>query len=384
MDSEKQPNLGSSSKQTLQPINSDDVAKLKIKGSSKKWSRKKKIIIFTILGLVLVLAIIAGVYIAKIVSTSEQVLDGSVSDFLTKNDKLATDQYGRSNVLVFGTSEDDEGHSGASLADSIMVVSVNQETKASIMLSIPRDLWVDYDGACGESMPSGKINALYSCAIDYNNGDKSVAAKAFADKVGDIMGVSVPYYANVNYSVIRNLTDSLGGIDVDVYSDDPRGLYDIRLDLTLPSGVSHLDGDTALKLARARNSKGGYGLSRSNFDREINQQRIVKAMQAKALSSGVLLDPNKAFSVLDSLGANMSTNIKMSELRTVFDVAGSINTDDMVSLSLTDDPKLVTTDSYNGSSIVRPEVGLVDYSAIREYIAQSFKETPAVSTDQNS
>lgn len=39
-----------------------------------------------------------------------------------------------------------------------------------------------------------------------------------------------------------------------------------------------------MKLARARNAAckpGDYGLSRSNFDREINQQRIMNAIKNK-------------------------------------------------------------------------------------------------------
>lgn len=59
------------------------------------------------------------------------------------------------------------------------------------------------------------------------------------------------------------------------------GIYDPNVNLRLPAGVSHLDGKTALKLARARNAAGGYGLHRSNFDREMNQQRIISAIFRK-------------------------------------------------------------------------------------------------------
>ena len=243
----------------------------------KSWSRRKKIIVWSITSLLVLLALIAGFYAYRIAQNTGGMFQGSMFDIF-RNDQLKTDANGRSNILIFGTSEDDPGHSGAKLADSIMVLSIDPETKDSFTVSIPRDLWVDFDTPCSVD----KINATYLCGLE---------------------------------------------------------------------------------------AKGCYGLSQSNFDREKNQQQVLKAIQDKALSSGTLVDPNKAVALTESLGDNVRTNVQTSELRTALDVAAGVRSDAMQSKVLNDPASpLVTTGSHQGQSIVRPIKGLTDYSDIHSFL----------------
>lgn len=328
----------------------------------KKWSRKKKVIItIVIIVLLAIAAIVAYGFIA--LSKVSTIFSGNPIDILTPA-RLKEDGYGRSNILVFGTSEDDEGHSGAQLADSIMVLSVDQDTSDVAMFSIPRDLWVDYGMACSVGY-SGKINATYLCGLEANNNDQKAASQYFAQIVGSTLNIDIPYYIKVDYGAVSGVTDALGGIDVDVYSDDPRGLYDVQTGLNLPPGVNHLNGQQALLLARARNSKGGYGLSRSNFDREKNQQRIIQALQQKALSIGVLANPQQALSILDSLSDNIKTNVSMSELRKALDIALAMGNNKIRSIDLTD---LLTTGTVGSASVVLPTDGQGNFTTLQSYI----------------
>ena len=341
----------------------------KVKKQRQPWSRKRKIITWSIVGVFVTLALIAGFYAYRIANNTSGIFQGNIFDALLSNDKLQTDANGRSNILIFGTSEDDPDHSGAQLADSIMVLSIDQETKDSYTVSIPRDLWVNYDTPCSVGN-SGKINATYYCGLEANSGDEDKASLAFADKVSDVIGTDIQYYVAVNYSVVRGLVDALGGVDVTIHSDDPRGIYDVATGLRIDSGTHHVNGETALDLSRARNAKGGYGLSQSNFDREKNQQQVLKAIQDKALQTGTLTNPNKIVSLTDSLGQNIRTNVKSSELRTALDVAAGVRTADMATKPLNDPANpLLTTGNHAGQSIVRPIKGLTDYSDIHTYLA---------------
>lgn len=344
--------------------NSDQPLTKQLHKKHKKWSLKKKILL-TIL-IVVILAVIAiSIYVYTMLDKVSTIFEGNVTDILTPVE-LKKDAEGRSNILVFGTSEDDAGHSGALLADSILVLSVDQNSGDVAMFSIPRDLWVTYQAPCSVGY-SGKINAAYYCGLETNGNNEVAAAESFATTVGQTVGMEIPYYIKVNYGAISGITDALGGIDVEIYSDDPRGIYDVQTGLNLPAGVNHLDGQTALMLARARNSKGGYGLSRSNFDREKNQQRIIQALQKKALSIGVLANPQQALDILNSLGDNIKTNVTMSELRKALDVALAMGDNGIRSIDISD---LLTTGRVGNASTVLPIAGQGNFTDLQNYLKQ--------------
>lgn len=347
----------------------------KAKRPHKKWSTKKKVIVTIVVIILLIIAALA-IYATTALNKVSTIFKGNAADILHPV-KLKADSNGRSNVLVFGTSEDDEGHKGAKLADSIMVISTDQKTKDAAMFSVPRDLWVSYGMSCSVGS-SGKINAGYLCSLAANNNDEDKAALGFAKMVGDVFGMDIPYYVKVDYGAISGIVDALGGVDVNVYSADSRGIYDKQTKLKLPAGVSHLDGQTALTLSRARNSHGGYGLPRSNFDREKNQQRIIQAIQKKALSAGVLANPQQALSILNTLGDNVKTNISMSELRTVLDIALGMGDKEVKSIDISDQVK---TGRVGAASAVIPKAGAGNYTQLQEYVKQQL--TGAGSSDGN-
>lgn len=349
---------------------------IKAKRPRKKWSTKKKVIVTIVVIILLIIAALAT-YAMTALNKVTTIFKGNATDILHPVE-LKADANGRSNVLVFGTSEDDEGHSGAKLADSIMVISTDQKTKDAAMFSVPRDLWVNYNTSCSLGS-SGKINAGYVCALSANGNDEDKASLGFAKMVGDVFGMDIPYYVKVNYSAISGIVDALGGVDVDVYSADSRGIYDKQTKLKLPAGVSHLDGQTALTLSRARNSHGGYGLPRSNFDREKNQQRIIQAIQKKALSAGVLANPQQALSILNTLGDNVKTNISMSELRTVLDIALGMGDKSVKSIDISDQVK---TGRVGAASAVIPKAGAGNYTQLQEYVKQQLTGA-GTTTDSN-
>src|SRR5690606_25089293 len=131
---------------------------------------------------------------------------------------------------IFGTSEDSEGgnHPGAWLTDSIMVVSVDQNKKDAFTFNIPRDLWVQYDTTC-LSGTEGRINALYAChSNDGQNGE--AGTDALRKTLTEVTGMDIQYYAHVNYSVIRDAVNAVGGVEVVIESRDPRGILDRNFD----------------------------------------------------------------------------------------------------------------------------------------------------------
>ena len=340
----------------------------------KTPSSKKKIIKRFIFLLLVIILLIAGYLGFKAFNASGKVFRGNLLG-IVKQEKLKQDANGRTNILVFGTSPAD--HDGANLTDSIMVLSVNQQTKDSFMISLPRDLWVKYASICTVGN-AGKLNAAYFCASN-DSEDENAGVQALEAQAEKILGLEIQYFAHVNWDALTQAVDAVGGVDVTIETDDPRGILDRNFDWTCnykcyyvkydKGETVHLDGIHALALARARGAAGGYGLSGGNFDREQNQQKIIKALQQKALSVGTLTNVSKVTGLIDALGDNLKTNISTGEIRTVMDVAANMKPEDMVSLSLVDeDNPLVTTSNISGQSVVVPIAGTFDYSQIQAYI----------------
>ena len=307
--------------------------KLKTKKSDKNkvplWAK----IVMIALSVILVLIITAITLMYMLLSHSTAVFKGNPMDILISSE-LKKDENGQTNFLIFGTSEDAKGHGGQELTDSILVASINQENKSAKVFSVPRDLWVNYSVPGSEPMSCtvgdrGKINATYLCALEeYKNSmsvsnAKDAASLYFAKKISEVTGLSMHYYVAADWGAVKMIVDKIGGIDVDVYADDEDGIHDSCQNIDLKKGMYYnMNGDLAMKLARARNAAcapGDYGLSRSNFDREINQQRIMNAIKNKVSSIGILMNPGQVMNIIDGLGDNLRTNIVMSEVRTLID-----------------------------------------------------------------
>lgn len=369
------------------------------KGKRKKWIIRIVLILF-----VVALAIGGYVFVRGLIAGGN-VFKGNILDVF-QNVPLKQDENGRSNVLIVGTSEDDPGHEGATLTDSMMILSLDQNQKNAYMISIPRDLYVKYGQACNSGY-SGKINEYFGCIKEGEGveADRGALAKE-AGFVGEIMGLDVQYGVNVNYTVMRELVNAVGGsITVNIESRDPRGQMDSNFDwkcgvgdrkvtraevlrrcppsghfIDLPNGPVELNAERALYLAQARGDKAPtYGFEQSNFDREKNQQKIIKALREKAFSAGVLADFGKVSGVIDALGNNLRTTFDAKEFRTLVSLAQDIKNENIQSISLIDgDTPIMTTDMVNGLSVVVPAAGTYDYSGLRELLQQKLSSNPVV------
>lgn len=359
----------------------------------------KKFVKRTLLFVACVLLAVGGYFGVKIALAGSSMFEGNLFNIFS-NKQLKRDTLGRSNILIFGTSEDDPGHadSGAELTDSMMVLSVDQTKKNAVMFSIPRDLWVDYGQSCVAGY-QGKINAFYECAKQ-GTSDTAGATKLKA-MVGDVFGIDIQYYAKVNYSALKQAVDAVGGIGVVIDSDDPRGVMDTNFDwqcgtwaqrkikcppnghmVDYPNGMVTLDGEHALALARARNAAGGYGLSGGNFAREQYQQKILIAIKEKAVTAGTLANPVAVSNLIDSFGNNVRTNFETSEIKTLVELAKSIQKSSIRSISLVkEDKPLVTTGNYSGQSIVRPVAGLTNFSQIQSFVQSQLSGETGTSED---
>lgn len=189
---------------------------------------------------------------------------------------MNTDKSQNINILLVGYGWHD--HDGWQLADTIMVASYDTDLHSVSLLSLPRDLLV-----ITHEDKIGRINSVMSRAYNSNGQNIQAAAVTLSQKVEKITGLTIPYYAMIDFDGFVKIVDSLWGIDINVpqhfldmqYPVDWNGEYEI---FELPEGMNKLSGPNTLKYARSRHST-------SDFSRSKRQQSIIKAIMSKIMSS---------------------------------------------------------------------------------------------------
>ncbi len=186
---------------------------------------------------------------------------------------------GRTTVLLVGVDARPGQSISQHLTDSIIILSVNPQTGAAGMLSVPRDLKVRPAGFANDV----KINMVHP--IGEQRLGPGGGPALLRDTLEDLLGYPIDYYVRINFEGFVQIIDMVGGIEIDVpkeindpkYPDHNYG-YD---PLYIPAGRQHMDGALALKYARVRNIDNDYMRAR-------RQQQVIMALKDKLLQPGQL------------------------------------------------------------------------------------------------
>lgn len=370
-------------------------ARLHGKKKHKKWPIVLLIIVLLIGGGLYLLYRYANTTFQKVTSDDSSILGLLFADEKTP---LLADEKGRTNILIFGTegyNMVDPAYDGGFLTDSMMLVSLNQETGDIKAISLPRDLHYTR-GAC---TGTAKLNEIFFC--NYYQNDGSEESMKEAEKQGqdalaaafeDILGITIQYKVHANWAAMIDVVNALGGIDVvftygseewdgpetAIEVTDERGLMEtdgstVFIDFETNTPY-HLDGGSALSVARARNSHGGYGASRGNFSREYFQQKIIEATVKKARETNFVTDLGAATGLLNAVGDNIRTTFKDTDIKTLMRLAKEVNINNMETLSTVENydgrAALMTTGMVNNISYVLPYGGDMYFGNIHNFIQE--------------
>lgn len=308
------------------------------------------------------------------------------------------------------------GHDGGLLTDSIIVAKIIPKQQQIVLISIPRDLWIELPIASDSAKPF-KINAAYAIGSDkkqYLNrpvqyqgehGGGTLAKYALEQ----VVGFPIQNYLAVSFASFQTSVDTLGGVDIavpfsftDEYypvagkEEDPceKSPEDIaaltatmsgyKLEqqfvcryetITFTKGMQHMDGNTALKFVRSRHSS----TNGSDFGRSLRQQAFVKAVKQKVFSLSFipkllpLIEKN-----LKLITTDIDTNLFSQLLTTYQNPADfSINT-----ISLSDQNVLMPGKSADGQYILVPKDQINGWQSIQTYITEQEQQfaSPAATT----
>ncbi|MBI4407345.1 MAG: LCP family protein [Candidatus Kerfeldbacteria bacterium] len=294
----------------------------------------------------------------------------------------------RINVLLLGIGG--AGHDGGTLTDSIMIASIKPSTKQVALLSLPRDLVVKiYDETDPDYWEGRKINYAYVL------GGMDLAV----EKVSEVTGLTLHYYVLVDFSGFRSLIDDVGGITVTVPTSFT-GLYGAQ-ELSTPcpkrnlyylddgpycaiqfdQGTEQMDGERALIYSRIRKLAPGsvHQDQGSDFARAKRQQQVLQGFKDKVLSAGTVLNPTKISSLTTDLDDHMIMNLELWEMARIFQLIGVVDPDSIINQVVDDSTDgLVhsTIATETGASVVVPNAGDYDYSAIQKLAKTIFTLEP--------
>jgi LCP family protein required for cell wall assembly len=251
------------------------------------------------------------------------------------------DGNSRINVLVMGLDSREADLDDIPRTDTMILFSLDPESRTAGMLSIPRDLWVDIPG-----FDHNKINTAYRLGEVYNTVERGPGLALRT--VEGLLGMEIDYYAMVDFLAFENFIDEIGGVTIEVPKKiviDPLGAHNTT---TLKKGEHILPGYLALAYARSRNSSG------SDFDRAGRQQQVIMAIRERILGAELLPSLiQNAPAIYETLSAGISSNLTLMQLVRLAWIAQQIS-EENIRQGVIGVDQVDFAFSYDGQDILRP------------------------------
>jgi LCP family protein required for cell wall assembly len=213
----------------------------------------------------------------------------------------------RTNLLILGMGGEESKNQD--LTDSLIFLSIDHAGGETLMLSLPRDLWL-------ESMKA-KINTAYH----YGGLD------LIRSSVKEVLGQEIHYVFLVDFEGFKKAIDLIGGVRINIEREfddyqyplpgkendacggDPE--YQCRYEhLHFEAGEQVLDGTMALKYVRSRNAEGDEG---TDFARAKRQQNLILALKNNLMTTKVIFDLKKVKGLIVIARQSFTTDIKPEE-----------------------------------------------------------------------
>lgn len=246
----------------------------------------------------------------------------------------------RVTILVMGIDRR-PGEAFISRTDTMIVMSMNPADNTAVMLSIPRDLYVQIPG-----YGRNRINTAFVFGSQGNN--PAAGAELAMETVEYNLGIPIDHYLMVDFSAVVRGVDALGGIDVDVPFDisDPT-FPDMNYGfdpLYIPAGRQHFDGLTTLKYARTRHVDNDFG-------RANRQQQVILAVRSKIVSMGVTQLLGQLPFFYNQLSEGIRTDLSLDQMLTLGQAASEIPSEN-IQTEVIDYDYVVSHRTEEGASVL--------------------------------
>lgn len=217
------------------------------------------------------------------------------------------------NVLVVGQSY--RSGEESRLADTMILVTVNKETKTITATSFLRDTYVDlpdFRDSNGTLHTCGwnRINTAY--ALGYLWGGTGGAMEMINQCLQLNFGIDVDYNVEVDFEAFKKVIDILGGVRIELTEAEAEYLNETKadwIDEEVQPGENRLFGEFALAYARMRKAEGD---SDSDIKRTERQRKLLDALLKKISDDGF----DKLMQIAQEVLPMITTNMTDDEITT--------------------------------------------------------------------
>ena len=288
---------------------------------ARKPKSKKKKILFAV-EIIVLLVFIGGLYVygqlnSKLDKIQQPVLDESkikvnqeVQDSIDSETSSLT---GYTTYALFGIDHRDKNAAlGGENSDTIIIASVNNDTKDVKLVSVYRDTLLNMGFSDKETY--SKANAAYA----YGEAEQAITM------LNTNLDLNISDYATVNFNALTTIIDDLGGLDMDMsYAEivhmnnycvetaeetdkdyTPIELPERPDDIEKVQYHYHLNGVQATSYCRIR-----YTAS-LDMGRTERQRRVIQMIVSKAKSAGL----STIFKIMDDVFPMVTTSMDKTEI----------------------------------------------------------------------
>lgn len=207
------------------------------------------------------------------------------------------------NFLIFGIEEID----GASNTDTIMIASVNTESKTIMLTSILRDMYVELSDGKGR-----KLNSVYARGRKDGQGPDLLMATIEKYYKIDLEG-----YAYVNFEAFEKIVDLLGGVTIELGATEAKYLNTTNYisnpaNRKVSSGINRLNGNQVVGYCRVRKVP-TLGGANNDYGRTVRQRRVLTAIFNEYKSKNIFELLSITTECLSYIHTNLSST-QISEL----------------------------------------------------------------------
>lgn len=270
----------------------------------------------------------------------------------TPSTKVPTAPNQPFNVLLLGSDNDAKFAYGV-LTQTMILVRINPRTKAVVMFSIPRDLWVPI----GNTRSYAKIDAAYS----YGGAAEAIST------VENNFGVTINYWVWIGLGGLVQVVNELHGANIvaqmptldDEYPYDLSGSNPYaQTRIAILPGPQRVTGVPALEYARSR-----HGALLSDIARSQKQQQLLLDIKASAKDVGLADVP----AIAGALGNAVKTDMSITQVASLLPLAKAVSAGSVQQVIMVGSPYFTAQIEADGEDALTP-----NWTAINGLVAQYF------------